>query len=377
MTKQLETWKSLAPLTQYYKPFIKHPEYGWDFEISNLGNMRNTRTGNQTNAGIQRERNMITLNIIHNGKRQHKIFLLHRLMCMAFYGPPLHENAQVDHIDRNALNNNIENLRWATPKENNSNRKKLDMSSKCRKIMVIADNGNDVYGPCTFAQAGDYIKLQGDPWFIGKEPKDIVKAVDKATRFNRVRWGYRFEFSDVDDLPNEEWKQVPLDPTIFKDQIWASNLGRFWRGKGRKYLATPDSTQGGKGHLRIGLERLDETQHLALAHRLVAFAFIPNDDPSKPLVCHRNDIKTDNRVENLYWGSHQDNYEDQHDNGISTGIPVIATNKLTGESKIFKSGRKAAKYTGISSGNVSHNIKFRDDGKLKYYNDDTWTFQRA
>ena len=41
-------------------------------------------------------------------------------------------------------------------------------------------------------------------------------------------------------------------------------------------------------------------------HRLLALAFIPNPN-NYPLVRHLNDIKTDNRLENLEWVSHREN----------------------------------------------------------------------
>lgn len=68
------------------------------------------------------------------------------------------------------------------------------------------------------------------------------------------------------------------------------------------------------GHLSVDLKRSGERKTY-LVHRLIAEAFIPNPD-NHPVVRHLNDVPTDNRLENLAWGTRSDNLHDMVRNGL-------------------------------------------------------------
>ena len=65
---------------------------------------------------------------------------IHRLIAL-HYIPNPEGKPQVDHIDRNRGNNNISNLRWATPSENNENQnRRTDNTSGHRNISYYKRN---------------------------------------------------------------------------------------------------------------------------------------------------------------------------------------------------------------------------------------------
>lgn len=85
-----------------------------DYEISNLGRMRNKKTGRimKQTTNFQGYK-VVTLN--------KKTFHVHRLLALAFIHNPLNKLC-IDHINNNKIDNNLENLRWATHSENMQNK---------------------------------------------------------------------------------------------------------------------------------------------------------------------------------------------------------------------------------------------------------------
>jgi hypothetical protein len=61
----------------------------------------------------------LQIDLSNNGK--HKVMKVHRLIANHYIPNPENKPC-VDHIDRDRQNNNIENLRWVTIRENSSNR---------------------------------------------------------------------------------------------------------------------------------------------------------------------------------------------------------------------------------------------------------------
>jgi hypothetical protein len=97
-------------------------------------------------------------------------------------------------------------------------------------------------------------------------------------------------------------------------------------------------------------------------HRLVAQVYIPNPE-SKPLVMHLDDNPSNNRVENLRWGTYQDNSDDMVSKGRH--LPGIEKRKRLLVSKRLLLGglktREIAKILGVSPSYVSLLIREHRD----------------
>ena len=87
-----------------------------NYEVSNLGNVRNIKTKKLLKPRIDSGYHRVHLYIL--GKISTK--LVHRLVACTFLDNP-EDKPCVDHKDNNRLNNNLSNLRFATRSENNQN----------------------------------------------------------------------------------------------------------------------------------------------------------------------------------------------------------------------------------------------------------------
>lgn len=121
---------SLFPDDEQWKAIKEFPHY----LISNKGRVKHTITGKikvqkrevtrRKNGTVSSTYFVVILSDFKGREGNNYRRFVHRLVAMAFLGDPPSSEHTVDHIDTNPMNNNFENLRWATKSEQFSNHRK-------------------------------------------------------------------------------------------------------------------------------------------------------------------------------------------------------------------------------------------------------------
>lgn len=155
----------------------------------------------------------------------------------------------------------------------------------------------------------------------------------------------------------EIWKDIEG----YEGKYQVSNLGRvkslLKNGVNRERIMKQQKDKD--GYMRIKL-RKSKTQKLYGVHRLVAFAFIPNEN-NLPMVNHKDEDKANNFANNLEWCDdlYNKNYGTAIERSAKHRHKKVAQYDLDGKLiKIFNSVIEAEEKTNINRTNISAVARF-------------------
>ena len=122
------------------------PAYGWhNYDVSSEGRIqrvvggRGCRVGHIMSQRINRDGYACVTLYRNNTKRG---YLVSRVVCASFHGPPPTDSHHAAHTDGDKLNNRPGNLRWATQEENEAD--KIGHGTRLRgEAMVISKLTDD------------------------------------------------------------------------------------------------------------------------------------------------------------------------------------------------------------------------------------------
>lgn len=174
---------------------------------------------------------------------------------------------------------------------------------------------------------------------------------------------------DQNNIKGEIWKDI----TGYEGLYQISNMGRV-KSLNYRHTKTPCIMKQNiynNGYLSILLSK-DGIKTKFLVHRLVGLAFIPNLE-CKPEINHINEIKTDNRVNNLEWVTRKENNSYGTRNQRSSEIQSKAILQYDLEGNLireWKSMVECGQY-GFDQGHISKCC----NGKRKTHRNSVWKFK--
>ena len=166
----------------------------------------------------------------------------------------------------------------------------------------------------------------------------------------------------------EEWKKIK-DFECYE----ISNCGRLRKTfpNGKVMLIKPDLIRG--GYFRYTLHKNKKYKRF-IAHRLVAMYFIPNPN-NYPQINHKDNNRTNNRVENLEWCTalYNSQYRDMQDRHTPCK-KVYQYDKDYNLIRVYRSTREVSRVLGYAKSSVplwcSHRSKPKNPYIWSYYPSD-------
>lgn len=309
-----------------------------NYEVSNLGNVRNKKTGR-----ILKSYDKGGYAVVGLSNKKTKTFQIHRLVCEVFVPNP-ENKPQVNHIDKNGLNNNVINLEWNTVLENNIHRSNGVIQTTNQNMIIYRvdkDTNEKLEKYDSIELAGEWAFKQGLVKNIHSGRTNISNMIRGVYK---ISCGFKWILEEQDSFENEIWKQV-----IIKDKdttnYYVSSLGRFKNSKG---IIMKDYKPHHSGYIYV---RVNKDKYAL--HRLIAFTFLENPK-NKAFVNHIDGNKTNNALANIEWNTPNENSLHSHKIGLNKGNKrkIVQYDLEMNKIQDFNSIIEASNFLNMSQSNI-------------------------
>ena len=268
----------------------KTVQYAPNYEVSNLGNIKNKKTKRLLTINYERlkkDNKRARPGLSHDGKN--KGYYLHRIVAENFLDNP-NNLPEVNHIDGDYYNNKLSNLEWISKLDNmrHASENKL-MKRYTRKVIIKNLETDETKTFDSVTECAKYLNYSRGKVSLTCRNKinDKNYCIDYVSKDERI-------IDETDII----WKEYPEC-----DKYLVSNTGEVKNAKTGRIMM--GSKQNGYRFLCLYLGK-DIPKMNRLIHRMVAQTFLDNPE-DKPVVNHKDTNILNNHVDNLEWVTYKEN----------------------------------------------------------------------
>jgi hypothetical protein len=272
-------------------------------------------------------------------------------LCTRLLGDPDKiKSISIDHIDIDNSNDCIDNLRWATPSEQNNNKTFKNSSDEYDDWIYIFENTEYKSIEKLYNYLLETKRIKDS--IPGKRFRDQLQ---KSCKKNKNTYGLNItrRILQLNNNGNELWKE--LDQNLELKQFkYISNYGRLGRIENNIMVART-ATIDKSGYQNIKLKYL---KSFISIHRLVYMHFI-GDIPDGYIIDHIDENKSNNHVSNLQLLTTKENIKKTYDTNKNhkATANIKLTNKDINKILEFNNLRLCADHFNISYDTLRYKIK--------------------
>jgi len=343
----------IKPLEYYYDDgsYVKFDKYTIDI----WGVVRNKENGKVLSYYTNRDEYNLC-GVLDDKGDLHNIYI-GRAIASTFHGQPPTSKHTADHKDRVPNNDMIDNIRWATKKEQRNNQ---DRPETCKNAYIIVK---------------DDLEKTGNEWVdsLKNEKNHMNREYTLSMIRNYAQKNqHGFSYKKFPDISGEIWKEISGSNTN-KGRWEISNMCRV------KYITkcAENVLSGECLCIKNGYPKISINGKSLYCH-IIAFAtFFPEEYANKKsseIVLHDDDDPLDFRPHKLRLGTRSENGIDAHNNGSFDGKKKARMKCISYINGIFEQEHdsqdavvkylKSRGYTKASQGNISQALIASCKGKV-------------